>query len=678
MSDLGVSLTFNLVDRLTGGMRNIQASVGRVSQAFKTTARSTADLDKELEQVNKRMQNAAFLSLAAGRLEQTASKMRAGVRQNIDAIRPLEKALGELRTVDVSNVDLIATRGLQMQKRFAGITASAYAEAAYDIKSGISTLTDQGVADLTAAAAVTAKATKAQVGQMTSLFATGYGIFKRMDSEMSDADWASKFSAGLAASVKQFKTTGSEMQMAIERSGAGLTLLNVPLQQQLALLGMLQQTMGGQLAGTAVKIFAAQAGKAQQAFDKLGYSIDLIDADGKMAPLADFLTSLQDTFGTEWNADIADTIKDAFGTQEAVNVIQNMWGMTAAFDANTKAIDAATKNGLTYTDTMAGLADMNFDSLLRLHAQRWDAVRIATGNAMKPLLTALLPMTELFARMAEAVMSVPILGPSIGVIVLGVVGLVSVLGALGSTMAGLYGTFAIISQAQLLMHTRNITLMGGFKALGASLIGSLKTGITWAIGGLWSMATAAWAAVAPFWPIIAVVAVVAASAFLIIKYWTPISGFFVRLWGGITSGALQLWEGIKRVFGFSPLGMIMKNWEPIVKFFEGVWDKIGGIFERIGGWFGRSARPMTAGAMAGFSAMASPTAAPASMDSITPIERTIEQARINNSSSSRINAPITIHAAPGQNPEQIAAAVTRALEASERRAQARHRGRLND
>ena len=676
MSDLGVSIQFNLVDRLTGGMRNIQASVGRVSEAFKTTAKSVADLQKEMEKVDKRMQNAAFLSLAAGRLEQTASRMRGAVKQNVDAIRPLEKALGALKTVDVLDVDLVKKAGLDMQRNFAGITSGAFTDAAYDIKSGISTLSDQSVADMTKAAAMTAKATKAQVQQMTSLFATGYGIFKRMDAELSDAQWADKFSAGLSATVKLFKTTGEEMQMAIERAGSSMTLLGAPLEEQLTLLGMLKTSMRGEIAGTSVKMLATQASTAQQAFDKMGYSINLIDAEGKLMPIAGFLRDLQAELGDTYNANIGDILKDAFGTQEAVTVIQNIWGMSDAFEANQKALEKATAGGLKYTYTMAKLMDANFDSLLVLHAQRWDLVRQATGDALKPLLTALLPVTELFARMAEAVMRVPILGPTIGVIVLGIIGLVSTLGALGSTMAGLYGTFAIISQAQLLMHTRNITLIGGFRALGSTMAGGLLKGLRFAVVGLWQVAAAGWAAIAPFWPIIAVVAAVAGAAFLIVKFWQPISGFFVKLWGGIKAGIVTLWNATSDNPFFNPVGFIIKRWKPIIEFFEGMWKRIGGIIEKVGGWFGHAARPAMAGAMAGAAVASAPMSSPASMGNITPIEKTISEARVNSSSS--IVAPITINTAPGQNPEQIASAVTRELDARQRANASRMRSRLHD
>ena len=64
-----------------------------------------------------------------------------------------------------------------------------FISAAYDIKSGIASLSDEGVAEFTSLAALTAKATKSTAGEMTSLFATGYGIYKDYYSDLSDMEF---------------------------------------------------------------------------------------------------------------------------------------------------------------------------------------------------------------------------------------------------------------------------------------------------------------------------------------------------------------------------------------------------------------------------------------------------------------------------------------------------------
>ena len=85
---------------------------------------------------------------------------------------------------------------------------------------------------------------------MTSLFATGYGIYKGYYDDLTDIQFGEMFSAGIAESVRAFKTSGSGMAQGIQSLGASATTANVPLEEQLAILGMLQATMGGAEAGT--------------------------------------------------------------------------------------------------------------------------------------------------------------------------------------------------------------------------------------------------------------------------------------------------------------------------------------------------------------------------------------------------------------------------------------------
>ena len=82
---------------------------------------------------------------------------------------------------------------------------------------------------------------------------------------MSDIEFGEMFSAGIAKSVQQFKTTGSEMASSIESLGASATNANVPLEEQLTILGMLQGTMSGSEAGTKYAAFLGAAAKGGDA-----------------------------------------------------------------------------------------------------------------------------------------------------------------------------------------------------------------------------------------------------------------------------------------------------------------------------------------------------------------------------------------------------------------------------
>ena len=65
----------------------------------------------------------------------------------------------------------------QFSDTWAGTTKAVCLTAAYDFYSGIASLTDVGVAQVTELAGLTAKASKSTTGEMSSLFASGYGIY---------------------------------------------------------------------------------------------------------------------------------------------------------------------------------------------------------------------------------------------------------------------------------------------------------------------------------------------------------------------------------------------------------------------------------------------------------------------------------------------------------------------
>lgn len=98
-------------------------------------------------------------------------------------------------------------------------------------------------------------------------------------------------------------------------------------------------------------------------------------------------------------------------------------------------------------------------------------------------------------------------------------------------------------------------------------------------------------------PIVLTVAAIAAAAFLIIRYWKPISGFFAGLWRGISNAFAPVvnfisagWNLIKAVVGlgidylklyitnFTPLGIVIRNWGPISAFARGLWTGLKAVF----------------------------------------------------------------------------------------------------
>lgn len=117
---------------------------------------------------------------------------------------------------------------------------------------------------------------------------------------------------------------------------------------------------------------------------------------------------------------------------------------------------------------------------------------------------------------------------------------------------------------------KNIAFVAG------AVIGSLAVwgALTFAVGAVqtafWGLAAAIIAN-----PIGLTIAVIAAGAALIYANWDVIAPFFEGLWAKVKEYTGIAWEFVKTVFlNTNPLGMVIKNWEPLKAFFSSLFDEI--------------------------------------------------------------------------------------------------------
>ena len=82
------------------------------------------------------------------------------------------------------------------------------------------------------------------------------------------------------------------------------------------------------------------------------------------------------------------------------------------------------------------------------------------------------------------------------------------------------------------------------------------------------------------WIMLAVVAI-AGLVYLIYKNWGPIGAWWGRMWAKIKPIFTVGFEVIKALFSWSPLGLIMKNWEPIKTYFSGLLDWLRGAILKV-------------------------------------------------------------------------------------------------
>ena len=363
-----LSLIMNMVDNITGPMGRISSSVnGGVSRLQK------------LESAFGGMVKAGTVMTELG------SSIAGAALAPVEATFETRRALGELASLGVKDLEAVEDAARSFSDQWAGTSKADFISASYDIKSGIASLTDEGVADFTTLAALTGKATKSTVGEMTSLFATGYGIYKGFYDDLTDLEFGEMFSAGISKSVQQFKTTGSEMAAAIESLGASATNAKVPLEEQLSVLGMLQATMSGSEAGTKYAAFIQSAAKGGE---ELGLAF--VDANNQIKSLPEILDLLRGKYGDTIDAIEKQEIATAFGTDEAVDLIDLLYSKTGELQDNVLSLYDAMGQGTAVASEMASaMNETEPEKFERLQQQLHNVAEVA-GSTLLPVINDLM------------------------------------------------------------------------------------------------------------------------------------------------------------------------------------------------------------------------------------------------------------------------------------------------
>ena len=363
-----LSLIMNMVDNITGPMGRISSSVnGGVSRLQK------------LESAFGGMVKTGAVMTELG------SSIAGAALAPVEATFETRRALGELASLGVKDLEAVEDAARSFSDQWAGTSKADFISASYDIKSGIASLTDEGVADFTTLAALTGKATKSTVGEMTSLFATGYGIYKGFYDDLADLEFGEMFSAGISKSVQQFKTTGSEMAAAIESLGASATNAKVPLEEQLSVLGMLQATMSGSEAGTKYAAFIQSAAKGGE---ELGLAF--VDANNQIKSLPEILDLLRGKYGDTIDAIEKQEIATAFGTDEAVDLIDLLYSKTGELQDNVLSLYDAMGQGTAVASEMASAMNETEPEKFERLQQQLHNVAEAAGSTLLPVVNDLM------------------------------------------------------------------------------------------------------------------------------------------------------------------------------------------------------------------------------------------------------------------------------------------------
>ncbi|EIO4601443.1 phage tail tape measure protein [Vibrio parahaemolyticus] len=499
----------------------------------------------------------------------------------------MDRALGEVKSLGVADDQLknLTQTAMKFSVEY-GKSATEFVAASYDIKSAMGDMTGDELAGVTRSSAILAAATKADTVTITNYMGTMYSVFKDQADRIGKDNWAEQVAGMTAKSVEMFKTTGQGMSDAFKGVGALGKTHGVAIQEQMAVLGLLQGSMTGSEAGTRYKAFMSGVVKAQ---DKLGMAFT--DSNGKMLPMFDIMSKLRNQFGDLDSLEI-DQIKQAFGSDEAVLLITDLIGKTGELQSSVKDLNDASN-----LNTAINMAGAMTDQWERLE-QGVFAVRTAFGAALLP---ALLPVISSLADGAIEIIEwtemFPNLTKYIGFAAMAILGAAAAGGAFTLMMGVGKQAMATYMLTMKMFTGVNFLLTKGMAALRVAMlavnIAMMANPIGFIVG--------------------AVVAAIAAVGALIF-YWDDLKASFGdTTWFQVLEGAITLitlpframfefikagWQwvisGFTETSGFAFIGDMansMKevfsgvfNW--ITQSLAGIWDSVKGLIDWIPGFGG--------------------------------------------------------------------------------------------
>ncbi|MBU1040279.1 MAG: phage tail tape measure protein [Proteobacteria bacterium] len=476
-----------------------------------------------------------FLRVGTGAMG--AYSQAQGIHQLVAPAIDLNRAMGEVSSLDVDNSSLASLQA--SAKQFAmdyGGSAADVVRASYDIQSAIAGLKGNELGTFSVASGVLARATKADVGVITSYMGTMYGIFKDQADRMGKAQWVEQLTGQTALAVQMFKTKGPEMSAAFTALGANAKAAGIAASEQIAILGTLQSTMGGSEAGTKYKAFLAGVGNAQK---ELG--LKFTDKGGNMLGMVAILDKLKGKFGDTLNVAESDALKKAFGSDEAVSLIKQLMTDSTGL---AKSIDSLGKvQGMDKAREMAS----KMTDVWHKGSGAIGVLAASFGQQLLPPLEKLVGKgVDVMKTMVRWIDIAPNLARWIGYGAITVMALAAVMGVLSAAIA--------INKIAWLA-------LGGPVRLAVSLFGLLRKLTFLQTAATWLLNTSLYGC-PMIWVVIGVVALIAAVGALI-YWWDDLKAAFLDTsWGKAIMATIdslmapfkllgETWDWISQKFGFS-------------------------------------------------------------------------------------------------------------------------------
>ncbi|EPJ7089536.1 phage tail tape measure protein [Citrobacter amalonaticus] len=568
-----LDFTLSLIDKLSRPLKQAQGNVTGFAEKSK----------------------AAFMQIGGGAVA------LAGVGMAIrGALSPAIEMYDALNDAAAKGIDDSALKTVQRDAlRFSttyGASAVEFVKSTENINASIAGLTGNELPKVTKVANTLAFALKSTAADTAEFMGQMFGNFSADAARLGKVEFAEQLAGKMVYMRKTFGTEMATIKDLMEGARGVGTNYGVGLDEQLAVLGQLQRTLGTE-ASSAYEGFMTGAIDGAK---KLGLSFT--DSTGKMLSMPEMLIKLQGKYGKslEGNLKAQAELDAAFGDSSAV--VKQLYGNVALLQRNITELGGA--DGLKRTQEMAQKMVKPWDRFVQILKAIQTVIGLTLIPVLYPVLNRLADMGQTFARWMQLFPNIArVIGyASMALLSFAAVGAVAniVMGVSRFIMMGLRGIWVALTAvtkiytatvwlAQMAVIAWNTTLKFLRGALLAVRMAAIMAGI-----GINLMS----------WPILLVIGAIAllvAGCYLLVKHWDTIkaavmntgafqtcaavvkwlAGIFASAWQYISEG----WNSfISLLTGFSPSEALKGMATGIMSLFDNVWKSIKGGFLKSWNW----------------------------------------------------------------------------------------------
>ncbi|OTA17193.1 phage tail tape measure protein [Xenorhabdus beddingii] len=544
MSQGQLEFTLSLIDKITQPLASAKAAVSGFAQTSQD----------------------AFGKIAVGGAGLAASFW--SIKGFLDPAIEMDEALksASLQGIDSTMMAKVAKDAMTFSSQY-GKSSIEFVQSATEINKAVNGLSQGDLPRMTQIANTTAAALKSSAGDAASYMGKMFAQFSSQAQAVGHLQFAEQLAGKAVIMSKTFGTSMTDIADLMEGARAAGTQFGVGIDEQLAVLGELQRSLGGESSGA----YESFITNAEASGKKLGLSF--VNASGQLLSMPDMLEKLQTKYGKsiEGNLKAQAEIEEAFG--DSAVVVKQLYGNVDVLRKNMTALGA--NDGMKRTREMAELMANPWE---RLHAI-WENIRIAIGSTLLPVIV---PLVNKMANTSQILVRWMKLFPNIarwvGYITLGILSFAAA-GAAANIVMGvsrfIWSGLIPLWNASAFMFsllTGRMNVMSTTSARLTSMLARVRTCLI-------VTKIASWAAAAGFtamtWPVLAIIAVVAALVIAVIKFWQPIKAFIKGFIQGFSSAGNSL----------SPLSSVFNAIGSVIGF---VWESVKTLF----GWFAKLLAPI--------------------------------------------------------------------------------------